>query len=74
MEGGGFEASFELVLDAAPFFGLPSDEARGLAREMAQTIIAHWRQALRNEGVSAKDIRLFSAAFEHAEMEMALGL
>lgn len=74
MEGGGFEASIELALEAAPFFGLPDNEARDLAREMAQTIIAHWRQALRNQGVSAKDISLFSAAFEHEETEMALGL
>ncbi len=74
MEGGSFEASIEVALEAAPFFGMPDNEARVLAREMAQTITAHWRQALKNEGVSAKDIKLFSAAFEHVEMEMALGL
>ncbi|MCF6274113.1 MAG: SDR family oxidoreductase [Rhodobacteraceae bacterium] len=48
MERGTFEASIELALEAAPFFGLPNNDARGLARGMAQAIAAHWRQALRN--------------------------
>jgi len=74
MQGGAFDASLEIALDAAQFFDLPDDEARSIACEMAQTISAHWRQALRSEGTSSKDIKKFSTAFEHEDMERALGL
>lgn len=74
MEGGSFDASLEIALEAAQFFDLSNDEAQSLACEIAKTISAHWGEALRDEGTSAKDIREFSAAFEHGEMERALGL
>lgn len=74
MEGGSFEASLEIALEAAQFFDLSDDDARSLACEMAEIISAHWRQVLSDEGTAAKDIKEFAAAFEHEEMERALGL
>jgi len=74
MEGGSFDASLEIALDAAQFFDLSSDEARSLASSMAKIVSAHWREALRDEGTSTNDIREFATAFEHGEMERALGL
>jgi serine/threonine-protein kinase HipA len=74
MEGGTFDASIEVALEASQFFGLSEDEARKLINEMAKIITTDWREALRNEGTAVSDIKQFAAAFEHEEMERALSL
>ena len=74
MQGGSFDASLEIALDACEFFDLVPEEARRIALEMATTIATNWRQALRQEGCSAADIAYYTEAFEHRESELALAL
>ncbi len=74
MEGGSFDASLETALEAAQFFDLSKEEAQTIAKDMANTLSAHWRNGLRDERTAASDIKEFAPAFEHDEMDMALGL
>ena len=70
----GFEASAEAWLDAAPFFELTVDAARGIAIDMAQRIRAQWRVRLREQGMNRGGCDMYQAAFDHAESRFALGL
>ncbi|MCY0097006.1 type II toxin-antitoxin system HipA family toxin [Hoeflea ulvae] len=74
IEGEPFSASLELALEAAVFFNLPADEARGLARMLARQIKDNWREIMRNYGVTGTELRSLEPAFEHEEMERALNL
>lgn len=74
MEGGSFDASIELALEAAAFFELKDAEAATLAALMAKEITASWQKALSDQGMRGVDIRQYAAAFEHDEMERALAL
>ena len=74
IQGGAFDASMEIALEASEFFDLKLADARSGAANMARTLAASWKEALRDEGASSDDIRLYSEAFEHAEAEVALHL
>lgn len=74
MEGGSFDASIELALEAAAFFELTDAEAATLAASMANEITASWQKTLADLGTRGTDIRQYAAAFEHDEMERALAL
>ncbi|WP_412051097.1 type II toxin-antitoxin system HipA family toxin [Hoeflea sp. Naph1] len=74
IEGEPFAASIALALEAAVFFNLDADEARELARAMAQQIKDSWKDIMRNHGVTGTDLRSLEPAFEHDEMERALSL
>ncbi|MCY4241353.1 MAG: type II toxin-antitoxin system HipA family toxin [Rhodobacter sp.] len=74
IQGGSFEASLEIALEASEFFDIKQRDARRKAKEIADTIKGNWKQALRNEGCSVEDLRSYSDAFEHPEMEKALNL
>ena len=71
VEGGSFEASFDIALDACEFFELTRDDAKLQAREMAELIAANWKQALLDEGMSASEARSYEDAFVHVEAERA---
>ncbi|PHS35888.1 MAG: hypothetical protein COA91_12675 [Robiginitomaculum sp.] len=72
MQGGSFDASLDIALEAAELFDLEPTEARQQASKMAKTITANWKQALRAEGASAADIKIYAEAFEHEELEKAM--
>ena len=74
IQGGSFDASLGIALEAAELFDLDATEARQQASKMAKTITANWKQALRAEGASAADIKTYTDAFEHYELEKAMGI
>jgi serine/threonine-protein kinase HipA len=74
IEGEPFEASIEMAIDAAEFFGLSEVEAKQRAGAMAWQIHKTWQEVLRRCGVTGRDLRQLAPAFEHREMELALAL
>ena len=74
VQGGSFDASLDVALEASAFFDLAPADAKRQAIEMARAIASKWKQALRNEGASSKDIQTYANAFEHTEAEKALNL
>ena len=74
IQGGSFEASLDLALDASEFFDIESAAARQEAHRMARIVAGNWKQVLREEGASSDEIRGYAEAFEHAEAERAMGL
>lgn len=41
---------------------------------MAKMVTARWKQSLREQGASGDDVRIYTEAFEHLEIETALKL
>lgn len=74
IEGEPFTASLRLTLEAAVFFDIDDDDARGRARRMATIIAGTWRDTARRYGVSGDDLRSLARAFEHEEIDLALSL
>jgi serine/threonine-protein kinase HipA len=74
IQGGSFDASLDIALEACAFFGLTPADARQQAFQMAKTIAKNWQQAVRDEGGSSNDLRTYADAFEHTESEKALKL
>lgn len=74
IQGGSFEASLELALEACEFFDVNPEAARQQAVEMARMIAGNWKRSLRAQGASGDDIRGYAEAFEHVEAEKALRL
>ncbi|PQA88327.1 type II toxin-antitoxin system HipA family toxin [Hyphococcus luteus] len=72
VEGGAFDASYDIALGACEFFDLTRDEAKQQAREMAELIAADWKQALLDEGMLANEARSYEDAFVHDEAKRAL--
>lgn len=73
VEGGSFDASLDIALEACPLFELTPAEAGQQVSRMARMIIDSWKPVLRDEGVSSDELRGYASAFEHEEMERALG-
>jgi len=74
IQGGSFDASLDIALEACGFFDLTSADARKEAFQMAETITKNWKRAVRDEGGSSNDLRTYADAFEHTESEKALRL
>ena len=74
IEGGSFDASLDLALEACEFFDVESAAARQEALRMARIVAGNWKRVFRDEGSSGDDIRGYAEAFEHAEAERALSL
>lgn len=74
VEGGPFDASLEIVIDACQYFELELHDARRQARAMAETVSSSWRQALVGEGMSPNEARSYEDAFQHDDTERALAL
>lgn len=72
VQGGSFDASLDVALDACGFFDMGLADAKQEAQKMAETIASNWKQALRDEGASSEELRVYSDAFEHTESEKAL--
>lgn len=74
IQGGSFDASLDIALEACGFFELTPADARQQAFQMAETIANNWKRALRDEGASSDDLRTYADAFEHTESRKALRL
>ena len=74
IQGGSFEASLDLALEASEFFDVESAAARQEALRIARIVADNWKRVLRAEGASGDEIRGYVEAFEHAEAERAMGL
>lgn len=74
IQGGSFEASLNLALEASEFFDVESAAARQEALRMARIVAGNWKRVLRAEGASGDEIRGYVEAFEHAEAERAMSL
>ncbi len=72
MQGGSFDASLDIALEACEFFDVKPGMARVWVSAMAKIIAGSWKQALRDEGSSGDDIRVYADAFEHDAAERAL--
>lgn len=69
----GEEPSIELALEAAPRFGLNSDEAKGILREVFDAV-AGWRKTGRQLHLKASTLNAYASAFEHPLMDEACRL
>lgn len=64
------EASLELALKVAEYFGLTESEAREIIRQVAQAV-ARWRDVASQRGLSEKMISQMTSAFEHRDLAIA---
>jgi len=74
VQGGAFDASLDIALDACGFFDMELAHAKQEVLKMARTVAGNWKQALRDAAATADDLRTYAEAFEHAEIETALKL
>lgn len=74
MQGGSFDASLEIALEACEFFDLKLEKAKDQASEMANIISRSWKQALRSEGCTPDDVQNYTSAFQHEESNRALAI
>ena len=64
-------ASLFLAFEVAEYFDLKEDEARFVAREVAQ-VTGQWADRARTKGIAATEIDFMATAFEHEELKVAL--
>jgi serine/threonine-protein kinase HipA len=62
-----------LVISAAELFGIATDEAKTIAKEVATATVA-WREVATAFGATRGGIRRMSSAFEHDDLARALAL
>ena len=74
IQGGSFDASLDIALEACVFFDMETQSAKSQVSAMAKTIGSNWKKSLRNEGALISDIRNYVNAFEHAAMDQALSM
>ena len=65
-------ASVELLLENVEFFDLSVDEGRALVRQQAQTIRDTWQPLGISLGLTPEELREYSPAFMHPEIDIAL--
>jgi len=70
----GFEPSITAAVEQSPLFGIEETEACKIASAMALVIQTRWKPCLRAQGLRGAALAAYAPAFEHAEMEGALGM
>lgn len=65
------EASVELALTVAPYFGLDENAARAVARDVALSV-AEWRTIASMLGLPRQSIERMASAFDHDDLKSAL--
>ena len=73
IQGGSFEASVEIALEACEFFDVTLKTGKVWAAEIAAILAQSWREVFREQGASSDQIRSYTEAFEHEEAERAKG-
>lgn len=66
-------ASLDLALAVLGYFGLEDDEAREIARQVAQAV-SSWRQEAARAGFTAGQVERMASAFEHDDLRACLAL
>jgi serine/threonine-protein kinase HipA len=66
-------ASLKLALDVRRYFELDEDEARQIVAQVG-CAVARWRSVARKLGISPVEVDRMASAFEHADLEQAMGL
>ncbi|MFT5042541.1 MAG: serine/threonine-protein kinase HipA [Hyphomicrobiaceae bacterium] len=74
VQGGSFDASLDIALEACEFFDVKRSVATQQTSRMARTIVDGWKGALSQQGASSSELKVYASAFEHGEMEKALNL
>lgn len=74
VQGGSFDASLDIALNACGFFDMGLADAKQEVLNMARTVASNWKKAFRGEAATPDDLRTYAEAFEHAEIETALKL
>jgi serine/threonine-protein kinase HipA len=64
-------ASLELAFEVAEYFDLERDEARGIAREVAE-VTRFWADRAHAVGIDRGEVDLMRTAFEHEDLTLAL--
>lgn len=64
-------ASLDLAYQVAEHFGLKSDKARAITKEVGAAV-QNWRHIAKTLSLSANDIDRMASAFEHQELKKAL--
>jgi serine/threonine-protein kinase HipA len=65
------EASFELALEVAEYFGLDAESAARIGREVAEAVVT-WREVAGQCGLPREQIDRMESAFEHDDLQLAL--
>ena len=65
-------ASLDLAMEAAEYFGLSPDEAKRSAGAVGAAV-SRWRAEVRALGLNQAAIDRMASAFEHADLEQAVG-
>ena len=73
IQGGSFDASMEIALDACEFFDVTLETGKVWAAEIAAILAHSWKEIFREQGASSDQIRSYAEAFEHEEAERAKG-
>ena len=63
-------ASIALVLSVAEYFGLPSNRAKVVVREVAKAV-GNWRRQTADLGIAGTEIEKMSSAFDHEDVKEA---
>ena len=74
IQGGSFDASMEIALDACEFFDVTLETGKVWAAEIAAILAHSWKEIFREQGASSDQIRSYAEAFEHEEAERAKGI
>lgn len=65
-------ASLDLAMEVAAYFELDAASARKIVREVGKGV-AQWRAQAARQGIRAVEIERMTSAFEHRELERAVG-
>jgi serine/threonine-protein kinase HipA len=74
IQGGSFDASLDIALEACEFFDLTLEDAKDLASKIANIIASSWKQALRSEGCTSAEVQDYAHAFQHEGSNRALAI
>lgn len=66
-------ASLDLALRVAGYFELGNDEAQSIARAVGQ-VVSKWRDVAAYVGIPSRQMDRMASAFEHDDLQAALGL
>lgn len=70
----GNELDVDQLIEAAPYFGIETDDAAALVADMATTIRDSWRHIAGRLQMPGKDIRFLTPAFESQQIDRAIAL
>lgn len=73
IDGKDGNASLELAFGVSEYFEVPVAEAKKIAAEVGRAV-ERWRNEAAGMGLSSKEINLMGSAFEHKDLESALGM